>query len=344
MIFLFLTSGLFMGWSLGANDASHIFGTAVGTRMVRFYTAAIIASVFVILGAVFQGEGASETLGELGKVNAIAGSFAITLAAALTVFLMTRFAIPVSSSQAIVGAIIAWNQFTGNPTNMATLAAITSTWVISPILGAVFAIILYLIVKFITTRIRIHLLHLDALIRFGLIIVGAFGAYSLGANNIANVMGVYVAAIPLESISIFGLFTLNGAQQLFLLGGVAIAVGILTYSRRTMQTIGHNLMKLSAEAAIVIVLAQALVLFVFSSTGLQHFMVGLGLPPIPLVPVSSSHAVIGAIIGIGLLKGGRGIRYRIMGHVAIGWVATPLIAGLIAFCLLSFIKSIFGVW
>jgi len=341
MIFLFLTSGLFLGWSLGANDASHVFGAAVGTRMVRFLTAAIIASVFVILGAVIQGEGASKTLGELGKVDAIAGAFAVTLAAAVTVFLMTRYAIPVSSSQAVVGAILGWNLFTGNPTDMSTLAAITSTWVLSPVLGAVFAIILYLLVKFITTRIRIHLLYLDALIRIGLIIVGAFGAYSLGANNIANVMGVYVSAIPLKSISIFGLFTLNGAQQLFFLGGVAIAIGILTYSRRTMQTIGSNLMKLSAEAAIVVVLALALVLFVFSSTSLQQFLVSLGLPPIPMVPVSSSHAVIGAIIGIGLLKGGRGIRYRIMGHVAAGWVATPVIAGVIAFFLLYVMKQVF---
>ena len=54
MIFLFLTAGLFLGWSLGANDAANIFGTAVGSRMVRFYTAAAVASVFVIIGAVVQ--------------------------------------------------------------------------------------------------------------------------------------------------------------------------------------------------------------------------------------------------------------------------------------------------
>lgn len=42
----FLSSGLFLGWSLGANDASNIFGTAVGTKMLRFTTAAVIASVF----------------------------------------------------------------------------------------------------------------------------------------------------------------------------------------------------------------------------------------------------------------------------------------------------------
>ena len=67
---IFLSSGLFLGWSLGANDGSNVFGTAVGTRMVKFRTAAVISSVFVIIGAVFAGGGAAETLNELGSVNA----------------------------------------------------------------------------------------------------------------------------------------------------------------------------------------------------------------------------------------------------------------------------------
>ncbi len=63
---IFLSSGLFLGWSLGANDASNVFGSAVGSRMVRFSTAAFICSLFVIIGAVTAGAGASHGLGELG--------------------------------------------------------------------------------------------------------------------------------------------------------------------------------------------------------------------------------------------------------------------------------------
>ena len=61
-ILLFLFGGLFLGWSLGANDAANVFGTAVGTRMVNFKTAAIICSIFVILGAVISGAGTTETI------------------------------------------------------------------------------------------------------------------------------------------------------------------------------------------------------------------------------------------------------------------------------------------
>ena len=50
--FIFLSSGLFLGWSLGANDAANVFGTAVGTKMVKFRTAAFISSLFNISGAV----------------------------------------------------------------------------------------------------------------------------------------------------------------------------------------------------------------------------------------------------------------------------------------------------
>ena len=106
-VLFFLTSGLLLGWSLGANDAANVFGTAVGTRMVRFATAAIVCSIFVILGAVLSGAGAAHTLGALGSVNALAGAFTAALAAAGTVYVMTKWGLPVSTSQAICRARLA---------------------------------------------------------------------------------------------------------------------------------------------------------------------------------------------------------------------------------------------
>ena len=102
MFLFFLTSGLFLGWSLGANDAANIFGSAVGTKMVKFKSAVVIASVFVIIGAVLQGYGASQTLGDLGSINAIGGAFTVALCAGLTVFWMTKLQLPVSTSQGIM--------------------------------------------------------------------------------------------------------------------------------------------------------------------------------------------------------------------------------------------------
>ena len=83
----------------------------------------------------------------------------------------------------------------------------------------------------------------------------------------------------------------------------------------------------------------------FSSTELSDFVVNLGLPPIPLIPVSSSQAVVGAVIGIGLLQGVKGIRqikWRVLGGIASGWVTTPMIAAVMGFTLLFIVQNVFS--
>jgi phosphate/sulfate permease len=342
MILFFLTSGLFLGWSLGANDASNIFGSAVGSKMVSFRKAAIIASVFFILGAVIQGSGTSLTLGKLGTVNAIGGSFTVALASAITIYMMTTFSLPISTTQAIVGAIIGWNFFTGNHTDAGTLSKIVAAWVAGPVIGGVFAILLYILVKKFKKNVKIHLIRFESYIKTGLILVGAFAAYSLGANNIANVMGVFLPAFNLQDLNLW-IFSLNSNQQLFLIGGLAVATGIITYSWKLMDTIGGNILELSPEAAFVVVLAQSLVLFIFSSTGLSDLCVRIGLPPIPMVPVSSSQVIVGCIIGIGLYKGARNINFKILGEIALAWVISPVASGFLTFFLLFFVKNIFSI-
>jgi inorganic phosphate transporter, PiT family len=342
MVLLFLTSGLFLGWSLGANDASHIFGSAVGSKMVSFRRASVIASIFFILGAVLQGSGTSHTLDKLGSVNAIGGSFTVALAAAITIYMMTKFALPISTTQAIVGAIIGWNFFTGNRTDSSTLTTIVTSWLAGPLIGAVFAIGLYIIIKKIKNRLKIHLIRFESYIKTGLIVVGAFGSYSLGANNIANVMGVFLPSFNLEDLRI-GFIVLSSNQQLFLLGGIAIATGIITYSWKVMDTVGSNIVELSSEAALVIVLAESFVLFIFSSSGLSRFFVNLGFPPIPLVPVSSSQVIVGCILGIGLYKGARNINFKVLGEIGLAWVISPVASGLLTFLLLFFMKNIFNI-
>ncbi|MBU1676633.1 inorganic phosphate transporter, partial [bacterium] len=67
------------------------------------------------------------------------------------------------------------------------------------------------------------------------------------------------------------------------------------------------------------------------------------LPTIPLVPVSSSQAVVGGVLGLGLLKGGRGIKYRVLGEIAAGWVTTPVVACAITFVGLFFLQNVFAI-
>lgn len=341
MIWFFLLSGLFLGWSLGANDAANIFGTAVGTRMLRFRTAALLASVGVVAGAMYGGVGVTETLGALGAVNALAGSFTVALSAGMTVTWMNHLGLPISTSQAIVGAIIGWNLFTGSPTDHGTLVQIVSAWVVSPLIAGGFAIALYWGVSRGLRHSRTHLLRMDAYTRAGLVVIGTTGAYALGANNIANVMGVFVPASPFEPVTLLPTLTIDGAQQLFLLGALAIAVGIYTNSYRVMTTVGGQLFTLTPVLGLIVVFAHNLALFIFSSVTLQAWLHQLGLPAPPLVPVSSTQAIIGAIVGIALVKGGKGLHYGTLGRVVAGWVMTPLLAGGLCFVLLFFVQNVF---
>ncbi len=338
----FLSSGLFLGWSLGANDGANIFGTAVGTKMLRFRTAAIIASCFIILGAVLAGGGAAETLNELGDVNALPGAFMAELAAALTIYFMVRARILTSTSQAIVGAIIGWNIYSGKETDFSLVSTIAGTWIICPILSGLFAIVIYYLTKLFLKVHRVSLLMQDTYTRIGLIIAGAFGAYALGANNIANVMGVFVGSNMLHSLPLpYGL-SLSPTQVLFLLGAIAVAVGIFTYSHKTMATVGRNIMQMSPIAAWIVVIAQSLVLFVFASPNLHNFLIAHNLPALPLVPVSSSQAVIGAVMAIGLIKGGSSINWHLIGRILVGWVATPIISAIICYISLFFLANVFN--
>lgn len=342
MIGFSLSSGFFLGWSLGANDTANIFGTAVATRMVRFSLAAAITVIFVILGSVISGSGASQTLGALGSVNALAGAFTVALAAAVAVTWMTKLGLPVSTSQAIVGAIIGWNIFSGAPTDPQTLGLIVSTWFMSLALSTIFALILFKLFKFLLDRAKIHLLKIDHYNRILLIVAGAFGAYSLGANNIANVMGIFVPIQIFQDSTYFHFLTVTGTQKLFFLGALSIGAGVVTYAKKVIQTVGSDIYKLTPVTALIVVLAQALVLFLFSSQGIEKWLIVQGLPSFPLVPVSSSQAVVGAVIGISIAKaGGRGINFRILGKIVLGWVVTPIIA--ILFCLVSlfFVQYVF---
>ncbi|MBA4421922.1 MAG: inorganic phosphate transporter [Syntrophus sp. (in: bacteria)] len=341
MFAFFLTSGLFLGWSLGANDAANVFGTAVGSRMISFKRAALYCGIFVILGAVVSGAGAAKTLGELGAVNAIAGAFVVALAAGVTVYWLTTLGYPVSTTQAIVGAIIGWDLFAGALIDFVTLEKVVLSWFISPVLAALLSALLYKLIAYGMKHMKINMFSLDALTRTGLLLAGIAGAYALGANNISNVVGIFIPISPFSDISFFGIFTLNGAQQLFFIGGVAIALGTFTYGKKVMLTVGEGISEMSPVAALVAVLANALVLFLFASQDLEQFLLSHGLPAFPLVPVSSSQAIVGSVIGIGLVKGGRGIRWRVLGEIIGAWVVTPIAAIFLSFIALFFLQNVF---
>lgn len=338
---VFLSSGIFLGWSLGANHAGIFWGTAVGTKMVRFKTAAILCSIFVVLGAVIGGSGASATLNKLGTIEHIAAAFTVAFAAALTTYYMSRAGLPISTSQAIIGAIIGWNIYSDKLTDYIVLVKIASTWVISPILTGFTTYVLFKIVQYFFNRTKLHMVQIDNLTRIGLILVGIFGSYALGANNIGNVMGVFVNSNPFKSITIFKFISLDPSKILFFVGGIAIAIGVSTYSKKVMSTIGNNLYRFSPITALIVVLSVALTMFLYASSAIHNFLISNGLPAFPLVPISASQAIVGSVIGLGLARKNVDVNFNQLGKIIVGWVVTPIFAFLISYISLYFIENVF---
>jgi PiT family inorganic phosphate transporter len=296
-----LVSGIFMGWSLGANDAANLFGPMVGSGAMRFWTAAILASIFVLVGAMTVGGGCFATYDAIGT-QTLLSAFLVTLAAGVTVTLMTILGLPVSSTQAVVGAILGAGLLTGG-VSFAPLTKIGLSWILTPIGGLVAAYIPYKLLVLFPRALPSRLVQRAGVIRVGLILVTCYSAYALGANNVANVTGVYVSSGFLSP-------TLGAV-----IGALAIGLGILTFSRRVIETVGNDLVQLDAVTALIAILAEAITLNVYTVIG---------------VPVSASQAVVGAVLGIGLVKGVKTIDGRVLLRVLFGWVGTPAIAGLLS--------------
>jgi len=309
--------GAFLGWSLGANNSGNVFGTAVASGMVKYRLAIWLIAAFVALGAILQGEAGIKTLSEdlnkrqaadgtstLEKSNDSALKFAIatSMAAAITVTALTFLKLPASASQAIVGAIAGVGILRGDA-NWDGFGKVLACWVATPLGGIVFTLAFYWIFRKILRKWRPSVFEYDPVVRLGLIICGCYGAYALGANNVANVAAVFVGK---------GMLT---AKQAAVFGAVCIAVGAVTYSKPVMTTVGKGIVKLDSFSAFVCVLSQGVSMYIFALVG---------------VPVSSSQAIVGAALGIGVIKGAQTVNFKTLFHVAAGWTATPLAAGLAA--------------
>jgi PiT family inorganic phosphate transporter len=305
-----LISGIFLGWTLGSNDSANVFGTAVAAKIVKYRTAILLTSLFVVLGAVLEGEKCFATVGDLSDLTP-RGAFTAALAAGMSMFMVTYLAIPSSTSQAIIGAIVGAGMVSGIH-EFSRLSTIVACWVLTPIGGMILSFLLYhLIGFFIAAYIRTPQMR-SYIFFWSLIFAGCLGAYALGSNNVANVTGVYVGA---------GLLT---PFEGLLIGSLSIATGALTYSKGVMMTVGRDITPLDEYAALIAVLAGAVTVEIFTQVG---------------VPVSSSQAIVGGVAGIGLVKGVRTVNRRTLIKILIGWISTPLSAGIISYVLVKIFQG-----
>lgn len=321
-----ILAGFYVAWNIGANDSANCVGTAVGGRILSHRRAIAIVILFVLLGAVLEGWKNMKTVGEdiiivsdgtnpLSEVPRVA--IAALLAAGIWVTTATTLRLPVSTSQSMVGAVIGAGLLLsyaqpdiGASVQFGTLGVIAISWLLNPMFAAILAFILLKAFTPPLRRIK-NIVLLNQVLMILIIVASASTAYALGANDIGTSTGVVYAFFGGNGPD-FRLMLLIG-----LFGGVALAVGVVTYSRRVMHTVGTGITRLDALTAFAAQMGAAITVWSF----VQFH-----------IPVSTTQAIIGAVAGAGLVKGAAAVSRRKLGHIGIAWVLTPAIA-----CALSFL-------
>ncbi|MDD5067807.1 MAG: inorganic phosphate transporter [bacterium] len=315
-IILAVLMSIGVGWSIGANDAANSLGTAVGSKVLTLWQAIILISVFGFLGAYLQGANVCRTIGrgivamdKLEKNVALYLALAACFAACAWVALATFWKIPISTSHSIVGAVAGAGLAIGVPVAWNVLGDIFICWVLTPVGAAFLGFALYWIFKN-TLHYIIPESWVNTIMSALVVLSGCYMAFTWGANDVANATGVIVGA---------GVFTPNLS---IIIGGLAIVLGIVTWGYKVIETIGSNMLNLVPIMAFSVQLASALNVHVYTLLG---------------VPVSTSHSIVGAIFGVGLVKGIKVLNIPIFRDIVICWLATPFVSGVISFIIMKFI-------
>lgn len=152
--------GFYMAWNIGANDVANAFGTSVGSGALTLLRAIILAGIFEFCGAYFVGANVADTIkggivpfGAFGDARQFGvGMLAALLAAGVWLNVATFLGQPVSTTHAIIGAVVGFACVAIGPEHVrwGNMGSIAASWIISPLFGALLAYLVYrLILRFV---------------------------------------------------------------------------------------------------------------------------------------------------------------------------------------------------
>jgi len=147
-----------------------------------------------------------------------------------------------------------------------------------------------------------------------MIITACAMAFAHGSNDVANAIGPLAAVI---STAKTGLVTANSSVPIWVLvlGGAGIVVGLATYGRHVIATVGSKITQLTPSRGFAAGVAAATTIVIASGTGM---------------PISTTHTLVGAVLGVGLARGIEAIDLRVVGRIFVSWVVTIPAGALLA--------------
>jgi len=158
-----------------------------------------------------------------------------------------------------------------------------------------------------------------------LMIVTACGmAFAHGSNDVASAIGAIAAGI---SVAQTGAISAKSALPIWVLvlGGGGIVIGLATYGRRVIATVGKKITQLTPSRGFAAELAAATTIVIASGTGM---------------PISSTHTLVGAVLGVGLARGIDAIDLKVVGRIFVSWVVTIPAGALLAIVFFFIFKTV----
>ncbi|HEX8171292.1 MAG TPA: inorganic phosphate transporter [Thermoanaerobaculia bacterium] len=310
----------------GFHDAANSIATVVSTRVLSPGQAVIWAAVFNFIAAFTFGTAVAKTIGK-GMIDLSAVTFGVIfggLMGAIIWDLITwYFGLPTSSSHALIGGYAG-----AAVANAGFEAILPSGWtktliyiILAPLIGMALAFLLSVATMWIfrrATPVRV-----DRVFRKLQLLSAA--AYSLGhgGNDAQKTMGIIAGVLVTAGY----LKTFSIPVWVILAAHAAIALGTLSGGWRIIHTMGSKITRLQPVGGFAAETAGAITLFVATSFG---------------VPVSTTHTITGAIVGVGATRRLSAVRWGIAGRIVWAWVLTIPASAFIGACVFWVVRALGG--
>lgn len=316
-------AGLYMAWNIGANDLANSMADVVGSKSLTVKQVIITASIFTFLGAVLFGGRVTKTIGRgivpihlIDPNLLVLGALAALIAAGIWITIATFLGLPVSTTHSIVGGMLGFGLVAVGTGTIemgdiawVVLLKVMASWVISPICGMCLAFLVFtLIRRLLIERVK-DLLKLERNFKYLNICSSCYQAFAWGSNDIANAVG------PISVV----LGTMGYGAELpvwvLALGAVGILIGLSTWGYKVILTTGEMITELVPTRGFSADIGGATTVFICSYLGM---------------PVSTTHTIVGAVIGVGLARGLNAVDLRIIRRIVFSWLVTVPIVTVIA--------------
>jgi inorganic phosphate transporter, PiT family len=297
----------------GFHDTANAIATSVATRALRPQYALLMAAFFNFAGA-FAGTAVANTIGK-GLVNEAHTTQTIVAAAlvgAITWNLITWWlGLPSSSSHALIGGLLGATAVatgTGDFKWDGILNKVLVPLITSPILGFVIALVLMVVLTWIFRKAARK--PLGAAFRRLQVFSAGFMAFAHGSNDAQKTMGIITLALFSAGV----IPTVDVPVWVIIASATAISLGTATGGWRIMHTMGHRVVQLEPIHGFAAETTAATVIYAAAHFGM---------------PVSTTHVISSAIMGVGTSRGLRGVRWGVARSILVAWVLTIPASGLV---------------